>query len=359
MIYLAAPLFNDAARDYAEGLATAILKLGHRVYYPWRDAGDAFYKTLRKREEHWPSDVFSENLSALRRCSLVLAILDGADVDSGVAWEAGFAHASAKPVVGVRSDFRLHANPDMQVNLMLAKACQEIYTNSADLLMYLDRQPRRAVVTVKDAVSFYDTIASEYDDEVLHPHTAALRHAAALLAEALCSRETVDCALDIGAGTSPLISHLSARTKLVVEPSRQMINVRRDSGDVRCIGTSIERLIPSPSSIDRAVCVLAVDHMSSPVVLLKHLRPALRVSGEIVVVFQDPDEELKLRDDPDYFEFDSAARDTIFRVPSKVKNLRDFEKYLPEGYQIATKIHQPSGRFGVASLIGVRCIRVS
>jgi hypothetical protein len=247
----------------------------------------------------------------------------------------------------------------MSVNLMLAATCEAIFTSPGDLLRFLDNESRPRTVTVSDITSFYNAVASEYDDEVLHPHTAALRRDAASVAEALCSRSHVDCALDIGGGTSSLASRLSARIKLVVEPAVQMINARRDGNDVVCVGTSIERFIVPQKTIDRAVCVLAVDHMESPRSLLDYMRPGLRIGGEIVVVFQDPDEELKLRQKPDYFEFDSPALGTVFRVPSKVKRLRKFEEQVPSGYEVASRLHRPSTRFRVPSTVGVRCTRVA
>lgn len=46
------------------------------------------------------------NAANIRRADAVLAILDGADVDSGTAAEIGFAAALKKPIVGVRLDKR-------------------------------------------------------------------------------------------------------------------------------------------------------------------------------------------------------------------------------------------------------------
>lgn len=360
MIYLATPLFDDATRDYAERLTNAISKLGHRVYYPWRDAGDCFYRKLwGEGTANWRSAIFAENAAALSRCSLVVAILDGADVESGVAWEIGFAHALAKRVVGLRSDFRFHAKPDMSVNLMLAGTCAEVFTQTSDLLQFLDGEQRTRVVTVRDVTSFYNAIAHEYDDDVLHPHTAALRRDAASVAEALCSTSTVDCALDIGGGTSCVASRLSARIKFVVDPSIEMINARQHHDDIVCVGTSIEHFMLPEQTVDRAVCVLAVDHMESPGKLLEHLRPALRIGGEMVVVFQDPDEELKLRQNPNYFEFESSLLSTLFRVPSHVKRLERFEEQVPTGFGVTSRLRKPSSRFRIASTVGVRCTRVS
>ena len=45
-------------------------------------------------------------LDAINHCDAVVAILDGADVDSGTCIEMGYAKAKGKLVVGVRTDFR-------------------------------------------------------------------------------------------------------------------------------------------------------------------------------------------------------------------------------------------------------------
>ena len=37
---------------------------------------------------------------------MVLAVLDGADADSGTCWECGYSYAKGKPVIGLRTDFR-------------------------------------------------------------------------------------------------------------------------------------------------------------------------------------------------------------------------------------------------------------
>jgi len=45
-------------------------------------------------------------VAELSRCDMVVALLDGADVDSGVAFEIGYARGLGKPVLGVRTDYR-------------------------------------------------------------------------------------------------------------------------------------------------------------------------------------------------------------------------------------------------------------
>jgi nucleoside 2-deoxyribosyltransferase len=54
----------------------------------------------------------------------VVAVLDGADADSGTAWECAHAHARGIPVVAVRTDFRTGEEAGM--NLMLSRSAAAI-----------------------------------------------------------------------------------------------------------------------------------------------------------------------------------------------------------------------------------------
>ena len=53
------------------------------------------------------SRIAAKNEEAIRRCDLVIAVLDGVDVDSGTASEIGFAYGLGKPSLGLRTDSRL------------------------------------------------------------------------------------------------------------------------------------------------------------------------------------------------------------------------------------------------------------
>ena len=57
---------------------------------------------------------------AIDRCDLLIAVLDGADADSGTAWECGYAYARGKPIVALRTDFR--GGEDQGLNLMLRRS---------------------------------------------------------------------------------------------------------------------------------------------------------------------------------------------------------------------------------------------
>ena len=67
----------------------------------------------------------------------VLAVLDGTDVDSGVAAEIGYAYANAKRVFGIRRDFRqtgdnMGATVNLQVEYCIYASGGEIFNNLAD-----------------------------------------------------------------------------------------------------------------------------------------------------------------------------------------------------------------------------------
>ena len=58
---------------------------------------------------------------------MVLALLEGADVDSGTAFECGYAFKLGRPIVGVRTDLR-SVGEDDGLNAMLRRACKSLVT---------------------------------------------------------------------------------------------------------------------------------------------------------------------------------------------------------------------------------------
>jgi hypothetical protein len=62
----------------------------------------------------------SRNAAAIRVSDILVANLDGQEVDSGVAWEMGLAFGLGKPVFAWRSDFRASGELGGKVNLQVA-----------------------------------------------------------------------------------------------------------------------------------------------------------------------------------------------------------------------------------------------
>jgi nucleoside 2-deoxyribosyltransferase len=116
MIYLAGPLFTTAEKDFNIRLAGEIKKsTGMPVFLPQEECG----KMGR------PDEIFRACLEGINKSTLVVAILDGPDADSGTCFEAGYAYARGIPVIGIRTDFR-QCGDDGGLNLMLSKSCNEL-----------------------------------------------------------------------------------------------------------------------------------------------------------------------------------------------------------------------------------------
>lgn len=116
-IYLAGPLFTQAERLWNRRLADLLQReLGCAMILPQDfPVPGGLDEDLHHRE------IFRLCIDALDACDLVVAILDGPDVDSGTAFEVGYAYARGKPIIGVRTDFR--RQQERGTNLMLSRSC--------------------------------------------------------------------------------------------------------------------------------------------------------------------------------------------------------------------------------------------
>ncbi|KLK88649.1 nucleoside 2-deoxyribosyltransferase [Methanoculleus sediminis] len=125
-VYLAAPLFSEAEQTYNLALRELLEAHLFDVYLP-QEVGDTSH--TRCREEH--RDIFAQHTAALRDVDTVVAVIDGADADSGTSWEMGYAHALGKKVVALRTDFRVVGHHE-RVNLMLEESAR-VVTRKEDL----------------------------------------------------------------------------------------------------------------------------------------------------------------------------------------------------------------------------------
>ncbi len=114
-VYLAAPLFSDAECDFNRKLRDEIKSMGFKVFLPQEDSNNI------KDEKNRQQIIFSKNLAAIGKSDILVAVIDGADVDSGTAWEIGYAFAKGKPVIGLRTDFRT-LGIEGTVNLMAERS---------------------------------------------------------------------------------------------------------------------------------------------------------------------------------------------------------------------------------------------
>jgi nucleoside 2-deoxyribosyltransferase len=146
-VYLAGPLFSQAERAWNRRLAEQIAaELGGTVLLP-----QDFPAPDSCEEEDHHSQIFRLCLEGVDACDVVVAILDGPDVDSGTAFEMGYAYALRKPAVGIRTDFR--KLQDRGTNLMLSRSCQAFVHRAefGDDLAELAHEVCRQVRSIADA----------------------------------------------------------------------------------------------------------------------------------------------------------------------------------------------------------------
>ena len=111
-IFLAASLFNESEREFNEEVAEDLREAGFDV---WMAQETSFIKEGSHEEK---KKIYENDISALKASDVVVAVLDGVEVDSGVAFEMGFAKALGKPIIGLKTDYRTFSRME-EVNLIL------------------------------------------------------------------------------------------------------------------------------------------------------------------------------------------------------------------------------------------------
>lgn len=114
-VYLAAPLFSEAELDFNRKLRDEMKNSGFNVFLPQEDSNN-----VKDRDDRHKI-IFSKNEAAIEKSDMIVAVVDGADVDSGTAWEIGYAYARGKPILGLRTDFRT-LGIEGTVNLMIERS---------------------------------------------------------------------------------------------------------------------------------------------------------------------------------------------------------------------------------------------
>lgn len=125
-VYLSGPLFSWADIDCGRRIKECILdELGGRIEVVWPHEIAAGTST----------EIFTSNLKALDECEIMVAILDGPQVDDGTAWEIGYYYAMGGKIVGIRTDFRKAGEAaTSKVNTMVESSCVDI-VSTLDLLI--------------------------------------------------------------------------------------------------------------------------------------------------------------------------------------------------------------------------------
>lgn len=98
-VYIAGPCFTEAELAFNDALAWDLRRWGLEVYVPQEFAADAAFN------KEWDL-VRYRCMKFLEQADLVVAILDGPDIDSGTAYEIAKATSDGRQVFAVRTDFR-------------------------------------------------------------------------------------------------------------------------------------------------------------------------------------------------------------------------------------------------------------
>jgi nucleoside 2-deoxyribosyltransferase len=145
-----------------------MVKAGFEVLDPWvlitekmlRPATKLPYGLAKKKAWQKINKVIGHNNTDLiKQSDLIIATLDGIDVDSGTAAEVGYGVALGKTVIGYRGDFRLTGdNEGTQVNLQVEYFIKlnggVITTNLNELKNILKRYFKRYLIAhIKTSVN--------------------------------------------------------------------------------------------------------------------------------------------------------------------------------------------------------------
>jgi nucleoside 2-deoxyribosyltransferase len=139
-VYLAGPLFTDGERAWHGRAKELLAAKGLDVLWPGDLLSDA---EVAAAGEKAPDLIFRACRDALEGCDVVVALLDGTQVDDGTAWEIGYAHAMGKPVYGVRTDMRSAGETRHSLVNAMIQGCLAGLSKSVDEIGELVRKAGR------------------------------------------------------------------------------------------------------------------------------------------------------------------------------------------------------------------------
>lgn len=125
-IYLAGPLFTRAEYEFNEKLTKNLRKMGFEVFLPQEECKGIF----NTRE------IFNICKDGIEASDMVIAVLDGADADSGTCWEVGFAYAiGISRIIALRTDFRQSGDTG-GFNAMLYHSATKVIKGNDTMLQF-------------------------------------------------------------------------------------------------------------------------------------------------------------------------------------------------------------------------------
>ena len=136
-VFIAGPMFSSAEREFNLKVDDFLRERGFETFLPQREVGELWEK-VHGRGRRVCRKIYEEDLRGLGEADSLVAILNGQDVDSGTAFEVGYASATGKPIVGLKTDVRVFARGE-EVNLMLAHSLHDLAKDLDELVLKLKK----------------------------------------------------------------------------------------------------------------------------------------------------------------------------------------------------------------------------
>lgn len=134
-IYLASPLFNDYERK-SNRMIRDMLMDKFNVFLPQED-GLLLHELIDKGMKISDAEqlVYQADITAMKECDILIAVLDGANIDEGVSFELGYCKALNKICIGLQTDVRRQLPTGN--NPMIGCSCDEIFSDAVSLKTWL------------------------------------------------------------------------------------------------------------------------------------------------------------------------------------------------------------------------------
>jgi nucleoside 2-deoxyribosyltransferase len=147
LVYIAGPLFSEAERAFLEKIVNTLAQASgldpHNDFFlPHRDGEELGKGPTRNH-------IFDLDMRHVDSAEIIVALLDGQDVDSGTCIELGYAYAKGKKILGLLTDFRSYCTNDHEPhrpNLMVWGTCAKgntLFHNLDDLSRAFKEHVRR------------------------------------------------------------------------------------------------------------------------------------------------------------------------------------------------------------------------
>lgn len=135
-VYLAGALFSEAETDWLRKFKYEIEHFCHVIVY-W--PGELISNEVIQKSTDPKCYIFNSCLDYLNKSDIVIACIDGTQVDDGTSWEIGYAYAHNKPIFGVRTDFRCSGDAiNAIVNSMIAHSLRGYAYNRQTMIEMLN-----------------------------------------------------------------------------------------------------------------------------------------------------------------------------------------------------------------------------